>query len=131
MSPRRRARRDVAEIVTLVLSIAVLAALVGGVLYVQLARGDALPAIEARALLEEVRAEGGRYYLPVEIENTGDQAAEDVLVIVIQGVGEEEVEHELLIDYLAGNGTADATAVLAEDPRSAEVTIEVRTFQRR
>lgn len=131
MSPRRRAKREVSEIVTLAVSIAVVAALVGGVLYVQLARGDRLPAIEATALLEEVRVEGDRYYLPVEIENTGDQAAEDVLVIVLQRVGDEDVEHELLIDYLAGHGTADATAVLTEDPRSAEVTIEVRTFQRR
>lgn len=131
MSPRRRAGRDTAEIVTLAISIAVVVALVGGVLYVQLARGDRLPAIDARASLEEVRVEGDRYYLPVEIENTGDQAAEDVLVIVIQRVGDEEVEHELLIDYLAGHGRADAIAVLSEDPRSAEVTIEVRSLQRR
>ena len=128
---RRRPGRDVAEIVTLVVSIAVVAALMGGVMYVQLARGDRLPAIEVRAVVDEVRAEGGRFYLPVEIENTGDQAAESVLIVVIQRVGEREVEHELLIDYLAGGGTADATAVLMEDPRRAGVRLEVRSFLRK
>ena len=128
---RRRAARDVPEIVTLAISIAVVAALVGGVLYVQLARGDRLPSIEARALLADVRAEGARFYLPVEVENTGDQTAEAVLVVVVQKVGEREVEHELVIDYLAGRGTADATAVLAEDPRRAQVRVEVRSFQRK
>ena len=128
---RRKAARDVPEVVTLAISIAVVAALVAGVVYVQIGGGDQLPAIEARASLDDVRAEGGRFYLPVEIENTGDQTAEAVLVVVVQRVGDQDVEHELLIDYLAGHGTADATAVLAEDPRSAEVKIEVRSFQRR
>ena len=128
---RRRRGRDAAEFVTLVVSIAVVAALIGGVMYVQLARGDRLPAIEVRAAVDELRAEGGRFYLPVEIENTGDQAAASVLIVVIQRVGEREVEHELLIDYLAGGGTADATAVLMEDPRRAGIRLEVRSFLRK
>ena len=128
---RRRPGRDAAELVTLAVSIAVVAALIGGVMYVQLARGDRLPAIEVRAVVDELRAEGGRFYLPVEIENTGDQAAESVLIVVIQRVGEREVEHELLIDYLAGGGTADATAVLMEDPRRAGIRLEVRSFLRK
>lgn len=128
---RRRPGRDVAEIATLVVSIAVVAALVGGVLYVQFARGDRLPAIDVRASVDELRAEGGRFYVPVEIENTGDQVAEAVLVVVIQRVGEREVEHEILIDYLAGGGTADATAVLMEDPRRAGIRLEVRSFLRK
>lgn len=131
MRARRRAPRDFAEVVTLIVSIAVVAALVGGVLYVQLARGDRLPSIEARALLEDVRAEGTRYYLPVEVENTGDQTAEAVVVVVMQKVGDREVEHELVIDYLPGRGTADASAVLTEDPRRAEVRVEVRSFLRK
>ena len=128
---RRRPWRDAAELVTLAVSIAVVAALIGAVMYVQLARGDRLPAIEVRAAVDELRAEGGRFYLPIEIENTGDQAAESVLVVVIQRVGEREVEHELLIDYLAGGATADATAVLMEDPRRAGIRLEVRSFLRK
>lgn len=128
---RRRAKRDPAELVTLAVSIAVVAALFAGVLYVQIGRGDRLPAIVATASLAQVRAEDGRFYLPVEIENTGDQAAEAVLVVVVQRVGDREVDYEIVIDYLAGGGTADATAVLTEDPRRSEVRVEVRSFQRR
>jgi uncharacterized protein (TIGR02588 family) len=131
MSPRARAGRHVAEVVTLVVSIAVVALLVAGVLYVQVARGDRLPAIDVTVSLETVRADGERFYLPVKIENTGDQAAEAVRVIVLQRVGERELEHELLIDYLAGRGSADATAVLTRDPRQAEVRVEVRSFLRK
>lgn len=131
MSKRRAPSRDAAEIATLVLSIAVVAALIGGVLYVQLARGDRAPAIHATAVPAEVRAEDGRYYLPVRVENVGDQAAEAVVVVVMHRRGDREVEHELVIDYLAGHGSADATAVLGEDPRRSEVTVELRSFQRR
>jgi len=128
---RRTAARDVPEIVTLVISIAVVAALVAGVVYLQVARGDRLPVIDAKASLDDVRAEGDRFYLVVEIENSGDQAAEAIVVVVVQRVGEQDVEHEFLIDYLAGHGTAEATAVLTEDPRRAEVKVEVRSFQRK
>lgn len=128
---RRRPGRDIAEVATLIVSIAVVAALVGGVVLVQLARGERPPAIDATASLEEVRAEGGRFYLPVEIENTGDQAAEAVVVVIVQRVGDRDVEHELVIDYLAGHGSTGATAVLAEDPRRVEVRVEVRSFLRK
>jgi len=131
MSRRARAGRHVAEVVTLVVSIAVVALLVAGVLYVQVARGDRLPAIDVTVSLDEVRADGERFYLPVKIENTGDQAAEAVRVVVLQRVGERDLEHELLIDYLAGRGSADATAVLTRDPRQAEVRVEVRSFLRK
>lgn len=128
---RRRPARDAAEIVTLVVSIAVVAALIGGVVLVQLARGERPPVLEATASLERMRAEGGRYYLPIEIGNRGDQAAEAVLVVVVQRVGERDLEHELVVDYLAGHGTAKATAVLVEDPRTARVRVEVRSFLQR
>ena len=128
---RRRPGRDVAELATLVVSIAVVAALIGGVVFVQLARGERPPVLEATASLDGTRAEGGRYYLPLEIGNRGDQAAEAVLVVVVQRVGERDVEHELVIDYLAGRGTAKATAVLAEDPRRVRVGVEVRSFLQR
>lgn len=131
MKRRRSAAREIPELVTLVLSLGVVLALVGGVAYVQLARGDRPPAIEATESLEGTRAEGGRYYLPIEIGNRGDQAAEAVLVVIVQRVGDRETEHELVIDHLAGQGTAKATAVLAEDPRRASVRVEVRSFLQR
>lgn len=131
MSKRRRAGRDVPELLTLAFSLAIVAALVGGVVYVQVARGDRPPAIDASASLDATRAEGGRFYVPIEIENTGDQAAEAVLIVVVQRVADRDVEHELLIDHLAGHGKAEATTVLTADPRAAPVRVEVRSFQRR
>lgn len=128
---RRRPRRDVAEIVTLVVSLAVVAALIGGVVLVQLARGERPPVLEASASLEGVRSDGTRHYLPIEVRNRGDQAAQAVVVVVVQQVGEREVEHELVIDHLAGRGSAAATAVVTADPRRSTIRVEVRSFQRR
>ena len=128
---RRRPGRDAAEIATLVMSIAVVAALIGGVVVVQLARGERPPVLDATASVEATRAEGGRFYLPVEIENSGDQAAAAVIVVVVQGVGDRETEHEVVIDYLPGHGRATATVVLSEDPRRAGVRVEVRSFLRK
>lgn len=131
MSKRRPPARELPELVTLLLSLAVVLVLIGGVVYVQVARGDQPPVIAAEALVDEVRVERDRFYLPLEISNSGDQAAEAIVVVVVQRVDDQDVEHEFLIDYLAGHGTADATAVLTEDPRRAEVKVEVRGFQRR
>lgn len=128
---RRRPERDVAELATLVVSVAVVVALIGGVVFVQLARGERPPVLEATVSLDGTRAEGGRYYLPIEIGNRGDQAAEAVLVVVVQRAGEREVQHEFVIDYLAGHARAKGTAVLAEDPRRVRVEVEVRSFLQR
>lgn len=132
MSPgqRRRGRkdgRDIAEVVTLVLSIIVVAVLVGGVAAVELT-SDRPPALTAEIALDAVRSDDGRFYLPVTVRNDGDQAAEAVLVVVVVRIDDREVEHELLIDYLAGHGSADGVAVLGQDPRGTEVTVEVRSF---
>lgn len=128
MSKRKRPDgRDIAEIVTLILSIAIVAVLVGGVAAIELT-SHRPPALSATVALEEVRAEDGRHYLPVTVRNDGDLAAEGVRVIVVQRVGDRVVEHEIVIDYLAGRGRADGVAVLAQDPRGTEVTVEVRSF---
>lgn len=130
MSPGRRQRRDgrdVAEIVTLVISIAVVAVLVAGVAAVELT-SDRPPALAAEIALDDVRSDDGRFYLPVTVKNDGDQAAEAVLVVVVVRVDDREVEHELLIDYLAGHGRAEGVAVLRDDPRGSDVTVEVRSF---
>lgn len=128
MSPRkRRDGRDVAELLTLVVSIAVVAVLIAGVAAIELT-SDRPPVLTAEIALDEVRSDGGRFYLPVTIRNDGDQAAEAVRVVVVHRVGDREVEHELQIDYLAGHGTADGVAVLGDDPKQGEVTVEIRSY---
>lgn len=129
MSRKARGSRDIAEIVTLVLSIGIVAALVVGVVFVQLAGGERPPEITASGSLDGVRAAGDDFYLPVEVRNMGDQAADGIRIVVVQDVGGKAVEHELLIDHLAGGGVTRATAVLRADPRRSTVVVTVRSFQ--
>ena len=129
MSPSRRVSRDVPELITLILSIAVVAALVGGVAFVQLSSGDRPPAISARASLDEVRAVAGGFELEVVVRNDGDRAAEAIRLAVVQEVDGRGSEHEIEIDFLAGGATARAMAVLRSDPRRSTVRVEVRSYQ--
>ncbi len=129
MSPSRRRSRDLPELITLILSIGIVALLVGGVVFVQLSSGDRPPAISVQASLDEVRAVAGGFELEVEVRNDGDRAAEAIRLVVVQEVEGRTSEHEIEIDFLAGGGVARATAVLRSDPRRSTVRVEVRSYQ--
>jgi uncharacterized protein (TIGR02588 family) len=116
--------RTTAEWVSFGLSLAILAALVGSVVYLHLTSGDAPPAVEARARPEAGREVGGAYYLPIEVVNTGDRPAEQVRVRVDVGEGSPR---ELEIDRLPGGATRRATVVLRAPP-AGEPTVEVVGF---
>ena len=129
MSPSRRSSRDLPELITLILSVGIVAALVGGVALVQLSSGDRPPVMSARASLDGVQAVGGGFQLEVEVRNDGDRAAEAIRLAVVQEVDGRSTEHEIEIDFLAGGGVARATAVLRSDPRRSTVRVEVRSYQ--
>ena len=117
------------ELITLILSIGIVALLIGGVAFVQLSSGDRPPLISAQTSLDEVRAVAGGFELEVVVRNDGDRAAEAVRLVVVQEVDGRSSEHELEIDFLAGGAVARATAVLRPDPRRSTVRVEVRSYQ--
>ncbi len=129
MSPSRRSSRDLPELITLVLSIGIVAALVGGVAFVQLSSGDRPPVISAGASLDEIQAVVGGFQLQVVVRNDGDRAAEAIRLVVVQEVEGRTSEHEIEIDFLAGGAVARATVILRSDPRRSTVRVEVRSFQ--
>lgn len=129
MSPSRRSSRDVPEVITLILSIGIVAALVGGVAFVQLSSGDRPPVISAGASLDEVRRVAGGFLLEVEVRNDGDRAAEAIRLVVVQEAEGRTTEHEIVIDFLSGGGVARATVVLRSDPHRSTVRVEIRSYQ--
>lgn len=129
MSPKSRGSRDVAEIATLVLSLGIVAALVAGVIFVQLAGGDRPPEITASASLADVRSSANGHYLPVAVRNDGDQAAVAIRLVVTQDVDGQTIDHEIEIEFLAGGAVTRATVVLSADPRTSKVVVRVRSFQ--
>jgi uncharacterized protein (TIGR02588 family) len=118
--------RSTAEWVTVAVSCALVAGLVGLILYLHAAGGSAPAALEARPLAEAARPVDGRFHLPIEVQNRGAAAAEGVRVRVADGSGEDV---EIDVDRLAGGATARAVVILSSDPRRAPPRAEVVAFR--
>jgi uncharacterized protein (TIGR02588 family) len=121
--------RTAAEWTTLGISTAIVLALVGLVLYEDVAGGKQPPVIEVHPRLEAVRHEAGTYYLPVEIRNRGDTAAEDVRVhIALTTDRNQRQSSELRTDFLAGGASIRGVVAFQEDPSRGSLTIDGLSF---
>lgn len=76
----------------------------------------------------QVREVDGRYFVPVEIVNTGDEAAAEVQVsaeLVVDGV---TTTGDQVIDFLGGGEVQSLTFAFADDPGAGELTVSVTGF---
>lgn len=121
--------QQVAERITFAVSLAIVLAVAGFVLYQQLFGGDRPATIVATPRLEAVRQQGGLYYLPIRVANEGDETAEAIRInaALANGQGTPEVV-ELEIDLLAGGGKANGTAIFRNDPTRGELTVRVTSY---
>lgn len=111
---RRTERRPAAEWVTLAVSVAIVAGLIG---LVSLQFGpDREVQIEVTARTAEARETAGLHYLPIDVVNRGDRTALDVVVRVASG--EETVD--VAFDVIWGGGSVEARVVLRSPPRAVE-----------
>jgi uncharacterized protein (TIGR02588 family) len=121
--------RTMAEWVSLGLSLAVIAALLGLLGYAHVRRGDEPAAIEVQPQLEQVRLRDGAYYVPVEIKNTGGKAAEELRVpVTLTAPGAEPETATITLHLLAGGEAHQATVVFRGDPRRGRVASGPVTF---
>jgi uncharacterized protein (TIGR02588 family) len=126
-APRRP--RTAAERLTLAVGAALIAAVVALVVVLDLTDGNRPPVVVATPLVADLRQDGGRYYLPLEVTNRGDDAAEDVVVradLVRDGATETA---EFTIDVLAGGETTEATVVFGQDPTAGTLAAGVVSFR--
>ena len=120
--PARDGGRSTAEWVTLVVSITIIAVLVGLVLTVYIFGGNDPATIEVRPVLAEVRHADGVAYLPVEVTNTGDQTAEDVSIQMTLHAGEgEPATATFTIRFLAGGEQQRGVVAFPHDPAAGEL----------
>ncbi len=116
--------RTVAEWTTFAISAAIIAAVVGLLLYQQLAGGDRPATIVVSPRLDALRQEADAYYVPIDVANRGDKTAEAVRLRVTLDAGGSAPEiAELLIDLLAGGATAHSVAVFRADPRRGTLAV--------
>ncbi len=85
-------------------------------------------------LKEQVRQAGKIYYLPLEITNQGDLAAEEVMIMVRLTSTEsgddqpEPEEKQVTIGLLSGGSTADAVLAFKNDPSKGQLEAEVVSY---
>jgi uncharacterized protein (TIGR02588 family) len=75
------------------------------------------PRLSAVVVAAEVRVDGGRSYVPVDVTNEGDRAA--VQVVVETGGEGGQATVQSVIDYLAGGETQRVVAVVTPTPGGA------------
>lgn len=115
--------RTTAEWVSLLISVAIVLVLVGGLVYQIFARGNEPPTIEVVPLMEEVRQEGESYYLPLDITNNGDKTAENIEVMLSLDTGEGDPETmQFQVQFLDGGETENQTVIFQNDPSEGELT---------
>lgn len=115
-----------AERVTLVVSIVLLALLVGGLITLELRRGDAHARVDVTPHFADAYRHDDQWYLPVTIRNDGDRATGTLRVDVVRPVeGEQPEVAELEYAFVAGDEEVEGTAVFDEEPTADTIELDV------
>lgn len=127
-SGKKRQGHSAAEWITLILSSLLIAGVTGAVAYFTITRGDAPPSFAAVPQPAETRGDPGIFYVPVQVTNTGDEAAQEIQVRVELQSWEQTETAVFTIDLLAASESEEGTAVFRSDPSQGEVQAVVESF---
>lgn len=113
--------RTGAEWVSLIISILLLAGVIGTVLALWFSSSNT----PARFRVERgaARNEGGHYYLPIKVINEGEETGAEVTVEGKHKVNEREETASTTFDFIPGHSTAEGILIFMADPSSADVRV--------
>lgn len=119
--------RSTAEWVSLLVAALVLGAVIGVVLVLWLSVGNRPPHFVIEP--DEVRQEGGQYYLTFTMRNAGNQTGSEVLVEgFLPATGSDGEERSATtFDFVPAQATVDGVLVFSRDP--AGVQLRVLSYQ--
>lgn len=107
------------------------AAIVAVVVGLLLSRWDDTAPPTFRIARGDTRAASGEFFVPVTVENTGDIAAADVVVVARLLDGRQVVETgEQRLTTLSGDETEEVTFVFSHDPSPMSVDVGVASYTR-
>jgi uncharacterized protein (TIGR02588 family) len=122
-------RRAPAELLTLALSVAIIAVVLTLVLWLYLRGDDEPPRIVVSTLLDDVREDEGSWYLPIEVRNDGDRTVANARIEAELDVGEPNPQvAEVTVDYLAGGERVRATLIFTSDPSTGTLTARATSY---
>ena len=125
MSSPDHAKRSSAEWISLVISLALLAGVVGLVVWVWVREAGS----PAQFTVErgETRQANAQFYLFVTIHNDGDLTASEVLLEGTLEVDGQEETASTTFDFVPGHSEREATLMFSADPAEAE--LQVMSYQ--
>jgi len=125
MSTPDHAKRSTAEWISLLVALAILAAVIGLVVWVWV-RESGSP---AQFTLERgaTRQANEQFYLLVTIHNDGDLTASEVLLEGTLEVDGQEEAASTTFDFVPGHSEREATLMFSADPAEAE--LQVMSYQ--
>ncbi|MCW2973203.1 MAG: hypothetical protein JWN72_1476 [Thermoleophilia bacterium] len=123
---RRDEGRGLPERVTLAVSIAVLAALLGGLVMLNAQAGSAPAALQVEPDYGGVFRRHGSWYLPVEVTNSGDEATDAVTVALEQETDDPDHPETADLDFafVAGGETVSGYVAFDAEPTADNVTVD-------
>lgn len=121
MSSPDHAKRSSAEWISLVISLALLAGVVGLVVWVWVREAGS----PAQFTVErgETRQANAQFYLFVTIHNDGDLTASEVLLEGTLEVDGQEETASTTFDFVPGHSEREATLMFSADPAEAELQV--------
>lgn len=126
LHPKRSKERRFAEHVTLAVSVVLLVGLVAIIVGLEVTRGSSPPRVVVTPDFAGAEQEEGAWYLPVEIKNTGDEAAESLRVDLVRPIeGDDPEIAELEYTFVAGGETVEGIAIFDEEPTADTIDIDV------
>lgn len=125
MTRQGRRRRTLAEYVSLTFSTVIVLALVSLVVFKRYTSSNRPPTLSARLLPEGSGVRGSQYYARVEVENTGEIAAEAVQVEVSNTTQTSQFE----IDFLDARERSVGVVILDHLPTNTPLNVRVVSYR--
>jgi uncharacterized protein (TIGR02588 family) len=121
----RREQHPTAQRIVRAISLLALIALTAGVLIVELRQGSTSPGISMSAVYDGAYERDGVWYLPVEVENSGDITIDRLRVTAVRPIaGEAPEEAELEFDFVSGGETVTGWAAFDEEPTAGSIELD-------
>ncbi len=121
--------RPLAEWVSFGVATAILLAVAGLVIYLWVAV-PATPPVVSVTRAGPVRREGGQFYIPVRVTNSGGLTADAVVVrgeLVVDG--ETVEEGDLQFDFLSAGEAEEGAFIFAHDPAEGQLELRVGSYR--
>jgi uncharacterized protein (TIGR02588 family) len=128
-SPKNAKSRSLAEWFSFAISLMILAAIVGLVIY-RWVTTEAQPPVLSVKTEPEIRQVEGQFYIPFTIANTGGDTVEVVEITAqLEVKGQVEEEGSQTIDFLSGGEVETGAFIFSRDPRQGSLTVRVTGYK--